>query len=85
MPDPLHKSNRVYAIAAILSPYLIRLIIKKTGMEIHEDLLIIIQSGLIEILSHVVAITLLVWSKAKEKIYGCFQEVPKRTKYDLPG
>jgi hypothetical protein len=71
MMDPLHKSKRVYALAAIIAPYLIRMIVAKLGINLPDDVFILIQSGLIEIVGQIIAVVLIFWSKAVEKLKVC--------------
>ena len=68
MADPLHKSKRVYAIAALLAPHVVRLLISKTGLVLHEDLMLMINSTVTEALSVGIATLLIGWSKITERV-----------------
>ena len=76
-PDPIQKSKRVDAIAALLSPYIVRFILSKTGMPVHEDLMILLNSGVTEVISVAIAAVLIAWSNATEKVFPCSQENQK--------
>ena len=74
MPDPLHKSKRIYAIAAILSPYIVRFIVAKTGVNLPEEIMLALNSTITEAISLGIASVLIAWSKATEKVKDCLEK-----------
>lgn len=68
MSDPLHKSKRIGALAAVLAPYVVRWIVAKTGVSLPEDVYLILHSSVTEGISLGIATVLIGWSKLTERV-----------------